>query len=40
MSDNDPAVEKTVEKLTVIGPDATKVKQEKEVRSLGGISSR
>ena len=39
-SDNDPAVENTVETLTVVGSDAPTLKQEKEARSSGGISSR
>jgi len=38
-SDNDPAVVRTVEKLTVIGSDAPVLKQEKEARSSGGIPS-
>ncbi len=39
-SDNDPAVVKTVETLTVAGSDAPAFKQEKEARSSGGIPSR
>ena len=39
-SDNDPAVVKTVETLSVSGSDAPVLKQEKEVRSIGGIPSR
>jgi hypothetical protein len=39
-SDNDPAVVKTVETLTVAGCDALALKQEKEARSSGGIPSR
>ncbi len=39
-SDNDPAVVKTVETLSVAGSDAPAVKQEKEARSSGGIPSR
>ncbi len=40
MSDNDPAVVKTVETLSVAGSDALALKQEKEVRSSGGIPSQ
>jgi len=40
MGDHDPAVERTVEILTVTDSDASVVKQEKEVRSSGGILSR
>jgi transposase len=40
MSDNDPAVVKTVETLTVVGCDVPTSVQEKEARSSGGISSR
>ncbi|MHA2046797.1 MAG: hypothetical protein ACXAAO_04015 [Candidatus Thorarchaeota archaeon] len=40
MSDNDPAVVSTVETLSVVGSDAPISKQEKEVRSTGGIPSR
>jgi len=40
MSDNDPAVEKTVKTLSVVGSDVPTLKQEKEARSSGGISSR
>ncbi|MHA2022544.1 MAG: RNA-guided endonuclease TnpB family protein [Candidatus Thorarchaeota archaeon] len=39
-SDNDPAVENTVEILSVAGNDAPVIKQEKEARSSGGIPSR
>jgi len=40
MSDNDPAVVRTVETLSVAGSDAPAFKQEKEARSSGGIPSR
>ncbi len=40
MSDNDPAVVRTVETLTVAGSDALAQRQEKETRSSGGIPSR
>jgi len=40
MSDNDPAVVRTVETLSVVGSDALALKQEKEARSSGGIPSR
>ena len=40
MSDNDPAVERTVETLTVTGSDVLDSKQEKEARSSGGIPSQ
>ncbi len=40
MSDNDPAVERTVEMLSVTGSDAPVSKQEKEARTSGGIPSR
>ena len=40
MSDNDPAVEKTVETLSVVGSDVPTSTQEKEARSSGGILSR
>ncbi len=40
MSDNDPAVVKTVETLSVAGSDAPAFKQEKEARSSGGIPSQ
>ena len=40
LSDNDPAVAKTVETLSVSGSDAPVIKQEKEARSSGGIPSR
>ena len=39
-SDNDPAVERTVETLSVAGSDAPELQQEKEARSSGGILSR
>jgi hypothetical protein len=39
-SDNDPAVEKTVELLAVAGSDEPVSTQEKEIRSSGGIPSR
>ncbi|MHA1614312.1 MAG: zinc ribbon domain-containing protein, partial [Candidatus Thorarchaeota archaeon] len=39
-SDNDPAVENTVETLSVAGSDVLVSKQEKEARSSGGIPSR
>jgi len=39
-SDNDPAVVKTVETLSVTGSDVPVYKQEKEARSSGGIPSR
>jgi transposase len=39
-SDDDPAVENTVETLSVVGSDAPTSSQEKEVRSSGGIPSR
>jgi hypothetical protein len=39
-SDNDPAVERTVETLTVAGSDDLGLQQEKEARSSGGIPSR
>jgi len=38
-SDNDRAVEKTVETLSVAGSDASAVQQKKEVRSIGGGAS-
>jgi hypothetical protein len=38
--DNDPAVVRTVEKLSVAGNDAPVKEQEKETRSEGGIPSR
>ncbi len=40
MSDNDPAVVRTVETLSVAGSDESAFKQEKEARSSGGIPSR
>ncbi len=39
-SDNDPAVVRTVEELSVVGSDALESRQEKEARSSGGIPSR
>ncbi len=39
-SDNDPAVESTVEILSVAGSDVPAHKQEKEARTIGGILSR
>ena len=39
-SDNDPAVVRTVETLSVPGSDVLVSKQEKEARSSGGIPSR
>jgi len=39
-SDNDPAVVKTVETLSVTGSDEPAFKQEKEARSSGGIPSQ
>ena len=39
-SDNDPAVVKTVENLSVTGCDVPVLKQEKEARSVGGIPSQ
>ncbi|NHI83302.1 MAG: hypothetical protein EAX81_03250 [Candidatus Thorarchaeota archaeon] len=39
-SDHDPAMERTVEKLSVAGSDAARIRQEKEVRSSGGIPSQ
>ncbi len=39
-SDNDPAVERTVETFSVVGSDVPALKQEKEARSSGGILSR
>jgi len=39
-SDNDPAVVRTVEILSVAGSDALVSKQEKEARSSGGIPSQ
>jgi hypothetical protein len=40
MSDNDPAVVRTVETLSVAGSDVLVSKQEKEARSSGGIPSQ
>ncbi|MGD9395298.1 MAG: hypothetical protein PVJ05_02605 [Candidatus Thorarchaeota archaeon] len=39
-SDNDPAVVRTVETLSVVGSDVSTSAQEKEARSKGGIPSR
>ncbi len=40
VSDNDPAVVKAVERLSVAGNDVPARRQEKEARTVGGISSR
>jgi hypothetical protein len=40
LSDNDPAVVKTVEMLSVVGSDVPILTQKKEARSSGGIPSR
>ncbi|MGY5859864.1 MAG: hypothetical protein RTU63_10885 [Candidatus Thorarchaeota archaeon] len=40
MSDNDPAVVRTVETLSVAGSDVPDLQQEKEARSSGGIPSQ
>ena len=40
MSDNDPAVVKTMEMLSVAGSDVSASRQEKEARTTGGIPSR
>ena len=40
MSDNDPAVVRTVETLSVVGSDAPTQTQEEEARTVGGIPSR
>ncbi|MHA2213637.1 MAG: zinc ribbon domain-containing protein, partial [Candidatus Thorarchaeota archaeon] len=40
LSDDDPAVEKTVEVLAAAGSDAPALRQEKEARTAGGIPSR
>ncbi|MDF1539080.1 MAG: hypothetical protein P1Q69_09260 [Candidatus Thorarchaeota archaeon] len=40
MGDNDPAVERTVETLSVVGSDEPAQRQEKEAGSVGGIPSR
>ena len=40
VSDDDPAVGRTVEILSVIGCDAPILEQEKETRTVGGISSQ
>ncbi len=39
-SDEDPAVIRTVETFSVAGSDAPALEQEKEARSVGGISSQ
>ncbi len=39
-SDNDPAVVRTVETLTVVGSDVPTSGQEKEAKTSGGIPSR
>jgi hypothetical protein len=38
--DNDPAVERTVESLSAVESDTSTSRQEKETRSIGGISSQ
>ncbi|MCK5266407.1 MAG: hypothetical protein KAR03_12430 [Candidatus Thorarchaeota archaeon] len=40
LGDNDPAVGRTVEILTVAGIDGPAQRQEKEARSIGGIRSQ
>jgi hypothetical protein len=40
MSDDDPAVARTVENLTVAGSDGPALVQEKKTRTVGGIPSR
>lgn len=40
ISDNNPAVEKTVETFSVVGSDVPALVQEKEARSIGGILFR
>jgi len=40
VGDNDPAVERTVETLTVAGSDTPAIRQEKEARSVGGMPSQ
>ena len=40
VSDNDPAVERTVETLSVAGSDVPATRQEEEARTVGGIPSR
>ena len=40
MGDNDPAVERDAEALTVAGDDTHRIRQEKEARTVGGIPSR
>ncbi len=40
IDDNDPAVERTVENLSVLEIDTSKSKQEKEARSIGGTTSQ
>ncbi|MHA1930433.1 MAG: hypothetical protein ACTSV2_17815, partial [Candidatus Thorarchaeota archaeon] len=40
LSDNDPAVVRTVEKLSVAGSDAPAIAQEEETRTVGGTPSR
>jgi hypothetical protein len=40
LGDDDSAVVRTVETLTVAGSDEPEIQQEKEARSLGGIPSR
>ncbi len=40
VSDNDPAVVRAVERLSVAGSDVPATRQEKEARTVGGISSQ
>ena len=40
MGDKDPAVAKDAEMFSVAGSDTTGIQQEKEARTVGGISSR
>lgn len=40
MGDNDPTVESTVEKLSVVGTNTPTTKQKKEAKTMGGIQSR
>jgi hypothetical protein len=40
MSDNDPAVVRTVENLSVVGSDTPIIAQEKEARTTGGTLSQ
>ncbi|MCK4483607.1 MAG: hypothetical protein KAU89_02195, partial [Candidatus Thorarchaeota archaeon] len=39
MGDNDPAVVRTVENLSIVGPDTPTLRQKEEARSVGGIPS-